>query len=163
MPSLTRMTATTPWPHALAALIAIGALLAPHAAAMSEPVPGRLTGDTLTAAFVGKTYRGVYQDGVSWRETYLVDGEVDYQDDVNAARGEWFVREDLLCTFYDGDLVGGCFVVMRRSENCFDFYAVDLETNVPAAGWGAVRGAFGWTARGGRSDLLRTCPEGLVS
>ena len=131
--------------------------------AMSEPLSGRLTGDELTAAFVGKIFRGVYQDGTGWREAYLVDGRVDYEDDFRAAIGDWFVRDDLLCTFYDNDLEGGCFVVVLRSANCFDFYAVDFINDQPDAGWDAVRGGFGWTAQGGRSDRMPTCPEGLVS
>lgn len=133
------------------------------ALAQSEPLSGRLTGDRLSAAFVGKVFRGVYEDGVNWREAYLVDGEVDYEDDFAAARGEWFVRDDLLCTFYDGDLTGGCFIVMQRSENCFDFYAVDPATDRPDASRDAIRSGFDWTAQGWRSDRVPTCPEGLVS
>ena len=138
-------------------------IMAAPASAMSEPVAGRLAGAALTAAFVGKIYRGVYQGGLNWREAYLVDGEVDYQDDLRAARGHWFTRDDLLCTFYDGGLDGGCFVVVQRSENCFDFYVADESDSRPEAGWDAVRAGFGWTAQGGRSDELPTCPEGLVS
>lgn len=135
----------------------------PAVHAMDDPVSGRLTGSALAAAFVGKIYRGVYQDGINWREAYLVDGEVDYEDDFRAARGEWFVREDLLCTFYDIGLEGGCFIVIRRSQNCLDFYAVDPSDDQPVAGWDAVHAGFGWTAQGGRSDQIKTCPEGLMS
>ena len=147
----------------LSVLSLVAATMLPPAHAASDAVEGRLTGPALTAAFVGKVYRGVYQESINWREAYLVDGEVDYEDDFRAARGEWFTRDDLLCTFYDNDLEGGCFVVIRRSENCIDFYAVDQITNQPVAGWDAVRAGFGWTAQGGRSDLVRTCPEGLMS
>jgi hypothetical protein len=129
----------------------------------SEPLAGRLTGDTLTAAFIGKIFRGVYQDGVNWREAYLVDGTVDYQDDFAAGRGAWFVRDDLLCTFYDTGLTGGCFIVMQRARNCFDFYAVDPDTGQPDAATGALIGGYDWTAQGWRSDRVPTCPEGLVS
>jgi len=131
--------------------------------AMSEPMAGRLTGDRLTATFLGKIFRGAYQDGVSWREAYLVDGAVDYADDFAAARGEWFVRNDLLCTFYDTGLTGGCFIVMQRADNCFDFYAVDPDTEQPDATASAMIAGYDWTAQGWRSDRVPTCPQGLVS
>ena len=145
-----------------AALLAM-ALMPTDGFAVSEPLAGRLTGDALTATFAGRIFRGAYQDGTGWREAYLVDGRVDYEDDFRAAAGDWFVRDDLLCTFYDNDLTGGCFVVMRRSANCFDFYAVDLSDDAPVAGWDAVRGGFGWTAQGNRSDQAPTCADGLLS
>lgn len=133
------------------------------APAGSEAMAQRLTGDRLATAFVGKIFRGVYQDGVNWREAYLVDGAVDYADDFAAARGEWFTRNDLLCTFYDGDLTGGCFIVMQRADNCFDFYAVDPDTDQPDASTGAIIAGYDWTAQGWRSDRVPSCPEGLVS
>lgn len=145
--------------------LALGCWLgaAKPAPAQSDALVGRLTGDRLTATFVGKIFRGLYQDGVNWREAYLVDGEVDYADDFAAARGEWFTRNDLLCTFYDGDLTGGCFIVMQRADNCFDFYAVDPDTDEPDATPSAIIAGYDWTAQGWRSDRVPTCPEGLVS
>lgn len=131
--------------------------------ALTDGEAGRITEPALSAGFNGAAYEGTYQNGVAWREVYAAGGRVIYSDDIQSAAGEWFVRDDLLCTFYDADLQGGCFVVMRRSENCFDFYAVDLTTNEPDAGWAAVRNGTAWTARGGRADILRTCPEDFVS
>lgn len=146
----------------LAVLFSV-AMAADPAGAVSEPAAQRLTGAALTSAFVGKVFRGIYQDGTRWREAYLVDGEVDYEDDYRAARGDWFVEDGLLCTFYHTGLTGGCFIVMRRSENCFDFYAVDPRTDMPDASKQAIQAGYDWTAQGARSDRTSTCPDGLVS
>lgn len=149
----------------LMALLAVAAFAATAgpAGAVSEAASQRLAGAALTSAFVGKVFRGIYQDGTGWREAYLVDGEVDYEDDYRAARGDWFTEDDLLCTFYHTGLTGGCFIVMRRSENCFDFYAVNPETDRPDASKQAIQTGYDWTAQGSRSDRTPTCPEGLVS
>ena len=152
--------------HRVTAFLAASLVLIPvtgSVGAQDDPLPGRLTGATLTGAFVGKIFRGPYSDGLAWREAYLVDGEVDYEDDFRAARGDWFVRDDLLCTFYHTGLTGGCFLVMQRSPNCFNFYAIDPETGRPDASQTAIRAGFDWTAQGWRSDWTPTCPEGLVS
>ncbi|MEQ8402332.1 MAG: hypothetical protein RIB53_11180 [Roseitalea porphyridii] len=144
-------------------VLAMLAGVAVPAGAVSEPATQRLTGAALTSAFVGKVFRGIYQDGTGWREAYLVDGEVDYEDEYRAARGDWFVEDDLLCTFYHTGLTGGCFIVMRRSENCFDFYAINPETDMPDASKQSIQAGYDWTAQGARSDRTSTCPEGLVS
>ena len=152
--------------HAGFALVLAGccaSLVALPALALSDGEAGRIVEPALSARFNGATYEGTYRNGIAWREVYIAGGRVIYSDDIRSATGDWFVRDDLLCTFYDTDLQGGCFVVMRRSENCLDFYAVDLATNEPDAGWAAVRDGTGWTARGGRADLMRTCPEDFVS
>lgn len=141
----------------------ICALLVAPAFATSVPQKVYLTGYELTATFAGKTFRGAYQDGIGWREAYLSDGRVDYEDDFRAAAGDWSVRDDWLCTFYDNGLGGGCFAVIRRSANCFDFYVIDLAENRPAVGWAAVHDRLSWTARGSRSDQPRTCPVDLAS
>ncbi len=146
-----------------AGIVAVVALASSAAHAVGDLAEGRLAEPALSSVFSGATFEGAYQSGIGWREVYGADGRVAYSDDRGPARGDWFVRDDLLCTFYDAGLQGGCFVVIVRSENCFDFYAVDLATNAPDAGWPAIRQGEGWTARGGRADVLRTCPEDLVS
>lgn len=148
----------------LAVLAALAMVpLAGPAAALTNTESERIVEPALSDRFNGAVYEGTYQNGVAWREVYIIGGRVIYNDDLQSAAGNWFVRDDLLCTFYTADLQGGCFVVMRRSQNCFDFYAVDLATNEPSAGWAAVRDGAAWTARGGRADIMRTCPEDFVS
>lgn len=132
--------------------------------AMANPGPPALDGNSVTTALIGKTFIGVYDDGVPWRETYLVDGVADYQDPDHRSRGDWSVDDGRLCTFYqDSALTGGCFLVVRRSANCYDFYGIDPQTGDASADLRAMRAGYGWTARGWRSDQPKTCTDELVS
>lgn len=147
----------------LGGLVVALALSAAPAAATSDPTGGQIAGPALEAAFSGAAYHGSYQNGVGWYETYRANGRLYYRDDLRSAEGDWYIEDDLLCTFYDGGLRGGCFIVVARTANCLDFYVVDPQTNQPEAGWDAVRRSVGWTARGGRAKQARTCPEDLVT
>lgn len=108
--------------------------------------------------FPGITLDGVYNDERVFSETYFDDGSIRYRDNRGADRGDWSVRGDMLCTFYEG-LQGGCFFVIRESPNCFVFF-------------GAIEGADGrfkpsdrWTARGwnrqGKTDCMKP-PEAVA-
>lgn len=139
------------------------------AAGLSAPVSAgpmqvAMDDDQVKTTVVGKTLLGVYDDGMPWRETYLIDGEVDYQDSDFASRGDWSVKDRQLCTFYvEAGMNGGCFYVVQRSANCFDFYGIDPVTGEPSADLQAMRTGYGWTARGWRSDKPKTCADGLIS
>jgi hypothetical protein len=109
-------------------------------------------------AFRGITLDGVYNDGSFFSETYFDDGSIRYRDAGGADSGDWSVRGDMFCTFYDVQR-GSCFFVVREGENCFTFFE-------------PVRGSEGeimpretWTSRGWNREQEATCikpPEATI-
>ncbi|MEM0899346.1 MAG: hypothetical protein AAGI92_05290 [Pseudomonadota bacterium] len=132
--------------------------------AASDDASGRLNNNAIKTLILGKTLIGSYANGEPWRETYFIDEGLDYQDATGRSRGTWSVQENELCTFYDGDdLNGGCFVVVSRSANCHDFYAIEPSTGVTRATIEEMELGINWTARGWRSDRPSTCEGTLTS
>jgi hypothetical protein len=43
---------------------------------------------------------------------------------VRASGGQWSVHAGAFCTIYDNDRAGGCYLVRKMSENCFEFYFI---------------------------------------
>lgn len=125
----------------------------------------RLDDQAIRTLVVGKTLLGQYPAGMRWRETFFVDEETDYQDPDYRLRGTWYAQNDALCTFYEDatDFEGGCFVTIKRSENCIDFYAIGSNGEPVSASPSDMTLGINWTARGWRSDQRSTCPEGLTS
>lgn len=76
----------------------------------------------LEKTFAGKTIVGIYPSGRGFVETFDIGGRVDYRDDRRRVFGRWSVTARTFCTIYEGDASGGCFLVRRMSENCFEFY-----------------------------------------
>jgi hypothetical protein len=116
--------------------------------------PRPLDGAAIISAFEGKTLTGAYGDGRPFRETYDAGGAIDYWDPFGAASGQWSVKNNLFCTFYDG-MDGACFRIEQIGANCFDFYAAadtleQAETPSPKPRY---------TARGSATDKPSTCPE----
>jgi len=135
-----------------------------HADENVNDLDGRLANHEIRTALIGKTLLGTYGGGEPWRETYFVDDGLDYQDETGRSGGNWSAQDNLLCTYYDEPTMnGGCFVVIRRSANCHDFYAVDPVTKIPFASPEAIRSAIDWSARGWRSDQISTCPHAFIS
>lgn len=133
-------------------------------AALAAPAFGQsrwLSGQQITEAFKGKTLEGYYNDHTPWVETYLASGRVAYSDNRNKWGGRWFLRGRVLCTFYDDNVNGGCFLVGRVSENCFDFYVVPRETKNGATAK-PINPSY-WNARGWATDRKSTCEMGGTS
>lgn len=122
--------------------------------AATPATPTALDGPALISAFEGKTVAGAYGNGRPFRETYEAGGGISYWDPFGTATGQWSVKNNLFCTFYDG-MDGACFRVEQIGNNCFDFYAAadTLEqAETPAA-------KPRYTARGAATDAPSTCPE----
>jgi hypothetical protein len=103
----------------------------------------------IAGVFKGARIDGFYADGALFSEAYAVDGTITYRDAVNGAdKGNWSVRGDLFCTFYDR-LAGACFVVVRDGPNCFTFYETGAAAGTPRNQW---------TGRGWRRGIAPTCP-----
>jgi len=84
-------------------------------------------GQSMNGSEIEKTFRsvtldGIYGDGRFFSETYFDDGTIRYHEADGADSGDWSVREDMFCTFYEG-MEGGCFFVYREGANCFIFFA----------------------------------------
>lgn len=73
----------------------------------------------------GHTIKGYYtRNKVSFVEVYLPGGRITYKDDDKADGGRWSVRDGTFCTFYD-TINGGCWHVLKRSVNCYEFFPAD--------------------------------------
>ncbi|MBO0903070.1 hypothetical protein [Jiella sonneratiae] len=118
-----------------------------------------LADPALTAAFSGRDLEGVYADATPWSEAYASDGTLSYRDRIGLWAGDWSVMNGRFCTFYrDQGITGGCFLVARRGENCFDFYAVD-ETSGPGVPTADILAGRNWTARGWYVESEPSCPQ----
>ncbi|MBP0614145.1 hypothetical protein [Jiella mangrovi] len=120
---------------------------------------GSLDDAGLISALSGRNLEGVYADATPWSEAYAKGGTLSYRDRLGLWAGDWSVRNDRFCTFYrDEAISGGCFLVARRGENCFDFYAVDLSSE-PVVAAGDIAAGRNWTARGWYVEAESTCPD----
>ena len=82
-----------------------------------------LTPDRLATELGGRTIKGYYtHNRVNFVEVYQPDGRISYKDDLKGDAGRWSVQGRAFCTFYD-TINGGCWYVVKRSANCFEFYA----------------------------------------
>jgi hypothetical protein len=108
------------WRRTRACVLALGAVLASAPAARAGEL---LSADRLKAELGGFTIKGYYTyNRVNFVEVYLVDGRITYKDDLKGDAGRWWVSGGAFCTFYD-KINGGCWYVVKRSSNCFEFYA----------------------------------------
>jgi hypothetical protein len=109
----------------------------------------RLPGSQIDKTFAGVTLDGIYEDGTFFTETYFDDGSIRYHDVNRSDSGEWSVRGDTFCTFYE-DQSGACFFVERDGDNCFTFFEAVEES-------GGRKKAAEWTSRGWNRDREATC------
>ncbi len=116
-----------------------------------------LRGDEIASVFSGATLRGSYSNGREFTEFYHTDGRVEYSERGLTTAGRWSATTGALCTIYDADPSGGCFLVMRAGENCYEFYfssrtearAPEDRVDPPA-----------WTARGSLAGRSANCADG---
>ena len=119
---------------ALGAMVVLGGVSAP---ANAEPMDAA----TLEATFSGMSLVGVYDDGAWFSEIYAPDGTISYVDAASGHFfGEWSVRGNTFCTFYDG-IDGVCLTAEQTSGNCYAFAPPPAKGSVPEGG-----AVFGWNA-----------------
>jgi hypothetical protein len=126
--------------------------------AMAAEAGQSMVAPEIEKIFRGMTLDGIYNDGTFFSETYFDDGSIRYHDAAGADSGDWSVRENMFCTFYEGQQ-GACFFVEREGKNCFVFFE-------------PVRNAEGhvvpreiWTSRGWNRKAEATCskpPEAVI-
>ena len=66
--------------------------------------------------------------------------------------GDWSVKDDNFCTFYEGQ-EGACFTVERDGSNCFTFFEMIPDKD------GKPVPDTNWTSRGWSRDHAPTCPK----
>jgi hypothetical protein len=126
------------------AFVALGAL--PVAA--SE----RMIAADIQKTFSGMTLDGVYNDNSYFSETYNDDGTIRYHDTEQSDSGQWTVKGNTFCTFYQLQ-EGACFFVERDGDNCFTFFEAIKGDN------GQMSEAKDWTSRGWDRKSPDTCPS----
>ncbi len=129
--------------------------------ASATPASGPwMSEEAMRAAFIGKTLDGLYGNGITWTESYLENGRLDYREARRHATGKWHFRGHVFCTFYDPPLPlnGGCWTTIKVSANCYEFYLAGLTPEPPFDddAQGANRR---WNARGWRQGEPSTCTE----
>jgi hypothetical protein len=113
LPGLTRVSR---------ALVGFAGGLVAFAMATAVDAAEFLGPERLKAELGGHTIKGYYtQTRVNFVEVYLANGRITYKDDLKADAGTWTVRGTAFCTFYD-QITGGCWYVVKRSANCFEFH-----------------------------------------
>ena len=122
-----------------------------------------MTEAAMRAAFIGKTLDGHYGNGVTWTETYLPNGRLDYRESQRRAVGNWHFRGHVFCTFYDPSpalppLNGGCWTAVKVSANCYEFYLAGITPEPPFAD-DTPGMAQRWNARGWRREAPSTCHD----
>ena len=126
-------------------------------------VPPYLDEAGIRAAIIGQTLDGHYGNGITWTETYTKEGRLDYRERDRKAVGAWhFQPGDVFCTFYDPGpfpgLTGGCWLVLKTSANCFEFYLADDKGPAEPSEEGEPQ-AVRWNAQGWRKGEPSTCGE----
>jgi hypothetical protein len=138
--------------------LALVAMVQPVQATDQPKSPVALDGPSIIRIFDGKSVSGAYADGTPVKETYKTGGGIDYWDPYRATTGTWSVVNNLLCTFYNDDLMsGGCFRVEQVSANCFDYFALAGSTTEALNPAEKPR----YTARASIEGIAETCPDEL--
>ena len=149
-----------PRPAVLFTAAACGLLAAVPVAPASERW---MTEEAMRSAFIGKTLDGHYGNSITWTESYLANGRLDYREAERQAVGTWYFRGHVFCTFYAPPLLhppltGGCWTAIKTSANCYEFYLAGLTPESPFAD-DTPGMAQRWNARGWRKDEPSTCME----
>ena len=84
------------------------------------------------------------------RDLFKDDGSIRYHDVNGSDSGEWSVKDDTFCTFYESQQ-GACFFVERDGKNCFTFFEARGDQNGPPP-------PSTWTSRGWNRESKSTCP-----
>jgi hypothetical protein len=102
----------------------------------------------LAYVFAGREVRGEYSNAVPFSEIYHKNGTIDYTEGTTHVTGKWTISDTRFCTTYGG-LPGGCFNIIAKGANCFEYWLLDaVEKTQPQ----------NWIARGWQSKYPATCP-----
>ncbi|HRK19814.1 MAG TPA: hypothetical protein PK970_12710 [Hyphomicrobiaceae bacterium] len=140
----------------VAVLVALAS--APIGAGMADEADRRpfLDDASIRALVVGHDFAGRYNTGKPWAEDYHTSGTLKYREMNIDVDGYWTLADGVFCTFYNRELGGGCWRVLRVSANCFEFYGV-------SRGPGPSIADAAWTARGWKTKEAPTCGAPQIS
>ena len=93
-----------------------------------------LAGAELIQAFSGKTMDGIYKTARErsgthkFTESFNADGSTEYFEGPLVDKGEWLVRERLICFRYSGSLSGGvsCFNVFQTGTCLYSYNPANI-------------------------------------
>ncbi len=120
----------------------------------------QLSGDSLTAAFAGKTHHGTYKTtrqrtGTNqFRETTAADGTTDYKEGDMRISGIWRVFDDQICYQYKSDEVPGvhCFNIFEAGTCLYGYDPSVVGPNGPL-------NANFWSVKSLRQGDISTCDD----
>ena len=120
----------------------------------------QLSGDSLTAAFAGKTHHGTYKTtrertGTNqFREITAADGTTRYKEGDMELSGTWRVIDDRICYQYDSDLVTGvhCFNIFEAGTCLYGYDPSIIGPNGPL-------NANFWSVKSLRKGDISTCDD----
>lgn len=121
---------------------------------LERPEEHALSESLIRNDLIGKTLKGRYRNGNTWRESYGGDRKIVYLDKDSYWTGKWSFRYTAFCTFYDKGNGGACWHVVKVSDNCYQFYVAQPTGRPLGATPGKPRP---WTAEGWRTDRPSTC------
>ena len=81
-----------------------------------------MSGDSIRTSFDGQKLAGQYPSGNLWFEHIRPDGRTDYREGEKRWTGSWWVTDREFCFQYPPPGLGGCFRIVRLSQNCFELY-----------------------------------------
>jgi hypothetical protein len=132
-------------------------LAAAPAAALGSPW---LTQAETRTMIVGHAMKGYYRNAERWVDDYAADGGIKYSDARNSWTGRWSFQGDVFCTFYNGGVDGGCYLMRQISANCYEYVIVDSAYSGSELPKGR---SPEWFARGWRGAEPSTCEEPMTS
>lgn len=120
----------------------------------------QLSGDSLTAAFSGKTHFGTYKTtrektGTNqFRETTAADGTTDYTEGDMKLRGLWRVFDEQICYQYEGNEAPGvhCFAIFEAGTCLYGYDPSVVGPNGPL-------NANFWSVKSLRKGDISTCDD----
>lgn len=145
-------------PKSIAKHLAAAIVVTLSLSAVPADAGQRMMDSEIKEAFRGITLDGVYDDETFFSETYFDDGSIIYRDPDHADVGDWSVRDDMFCTFYEAQQ-GACFFVFREGANCFVFFEPIEDPS------GELVPSDRWTSRGWNRQNASSCmkpPEASV-
>jgi hypothetical protein len=109
----------------------------------------------------GLRLTGLYPSNIPWTEDIRPDGTTDYMEGADRRPGRWTVDGELYCFVYALPHQGGCFRIVKHSQNCYELYTASIGGVAPSPPPPAS--AMSWNGRMWREAERGTCEEKPIS
>jgi len=127
-----------------------------QSAAQDPQTSAWMTADTIRSEFSGQPLAGIYPSGLTWTEDIYADGTTDYREGAIRRAGQWWLTEREFCFRYPQSGMGGCFRIVKVSDNCYELYQYGTVFGSAEA---PPREGGSWNGRMWRSRQPSTCAE----